>query len=70
MFGYKYKMEIVNPTKGIIKIRPTAGTWMKAFAPLILIYGVFALVFLSTKDDEPISVLDILAQEDALPEDK
>lgn len=42
MFSASYKYAL-HAEKPIIKLTPTAGTWMKAFAPTILIFGFLAV---------------------------
>jgi hypothetical protein len=43
MFGYNYKFT-VNETKNTIKLKPTAGTYVKAFAPTLVVYGGLVLL--------------------------
>jgi hypothetical protein len=42
MFGYKYKLVPVNPDKNIVKLTPTLGTYVKAFAPAFVLWGGIA----------------------------
>lgn len=43
---FKYRMVVVNPEKNIVKLRPTAGTYIKSFAiamaPMVVLYAVGA----------------------------
>lgn len=40
----KYKMQVVDEAKNIVTIKPTAGTWVKAFMPALIIWGVLAVM--------------------------
>lgn len=44
MFKYKYVMNVVNPEKNIVTLSPTAGTWAKALAPSLLVFGGLGLL--------------------------
>lgn len=46
MFGFTYKLTTVNPEKNIVRLTPTLSTWMKAFAPSFVVWGVLAVLFL------------------------
>jgi hypothetical protein len=43
MFNYSYHL---TPTKkpGVVRLRPTKETWVKAFAPSLVIFGGFWVV--------------------------
>jgi hypothetical protein len=44
MFSFNYKLKTVNPEKGIVRLTPTTGTYVKYFAPAFVFYGgLFAL---------------------------
>lgn len=46
MFGYNYRIVPVNTSKGVYKIKPTSGTYVKAFALPVVIWA--GLVFIGT----------------------
>lgn len=48
MFGYNYKFEM-NPAKQTIKLRPTLGTYAKAFGPVVVIWAVLAALVAADK---------------------
>jgi hypothetical protein len=43
MFGYNYKYQL-SPDKGIIKLKPTMGTYAKAYAPFMVFWGTLFLL--------------------------
>lgn len=53
MFGYNYKIRPVDVEKGIVKLTPTMGTYVKAFAPSLVLVAVSWLI-LNAMDNEPI----------------
>jgi len=62
MFGYKYKFKM-DPTKEIITLKPTMGTYAKAFGPVVVFWaliGVLAGVQArqDKKYDETVNTLD------------
>lgn len=59
MFGYTYKIVPVNPEKHIYKLRPTASTWVKAFAPALVIWAVAAIALTASKEMDTIEVKDV-----------
>lgn len=55
--AYKFKLDIVNPDKHIVTIKPTAGTYAKwtfwSIAPSVVLFGGMALWgALSSKSDD------------------
>lgn len=43
MFRYKYQLRVVNAQKGIISLRPTASTYVKAMSPALVCFAAVML---------------------------
>lgn len=68
MFGWNYKMKVVNPEKNIIKLSPTLGTWIKAFAPTLVLAALFGVATLFVDNDKPLIDINSLTKDD--PDDE
>ena len=51
MFGYNYKMTVVNPDKDIVRLTPTWGSLIKAFAPILVLWAASAAAVAVMEND-------------------
>jgi hypothetical protein len=60
MFGYTYKLAVPNAKKpNVVKLTPTISTWIKAFAPLLVIMGVLTAVSFAAEAREKREIADL-----------